>query len=96
MGAKSRALRAHLADRSVAMAASAHNMLSARLVEQVGFPVLWASGLELSAAKGVPDATPGSSPTRSTFPYWPTATQATATSAMKPPSRNALPNSFPT
>jgi phosphoenolpyruvate phosphomutase len=38
------------------MAASAHNMLSARLVEQAGFPVLWASGLELSAAKGVPDA----------------------------------------
>jgi phosphoenolpyruvate phosphomutase len=38
------------------MAASAHNILSARLVEQAGFPVVWASGLELPAAKGIPDA----------------------------------------
>jgi phosphoenolpyruvate phosphomutase len=56
MGAESRALRAHLVDRSVTMAASAHSTLSARLVEQAGFPVVWASGLELSTAKGVPDA----------------------------------------
>ena len=38
------------------MAASAHNPLSAILVEEAGFPVIWASGLELSASRGVPDA----------------------------------------
>src|SRR5215468_11698185 len=35
---------------------SAHNPLSARLVELAGFDGIWASGFELSAAYGVPDA----------------------------------------
>lgn len=34
----------------------AHNPLSARLVEQAGFDGIWASGFELSAAFGLPDA----------------------------------------
>src|SRR5262249_22939799 len=35
---------------------SAHNPLSARLAELAGFGGIWASGFELSAAYGVPDA----------------------------------------
>ena len=35
---------------------SAHNPLSARLAEEAGFDGIWASGFELSAAYGVPDA----------------------------------------
>jgi phosphoenolpyruvate phosphomutase len=35
---------------------SAHNPLSARLAEEVGFDGVWASGFELSAAYGLPDA----------------------------------------
>jgi len=35
---------------------SAHNPLSARLAEEAGFDAIWASGFELSAACGVPDA----------------------------------------
>ena len=37
-------------------AMSAHNPLSARLAEEAGFDGIWASGFELSAAYGVPDA----------------------------------------
>src|SRR5438477_6750830 len=36
--------------------AGAHNALSAKLVEQAGFEAIWASGFEISAAWGVPDA----------------------------------------
>ena len=35
---------------------SAHNPISARLAEEAGFDGVWASGFELSAAYGVPDA----------------------------------------
>src|SRR5437763_10668185 len=35
---------------------AAHNPLSARLAEEAGFDGIWASGFELSAAYGVPDA----------------------------------------
>jgi phosphoenolpyruvate phosphomutase len=35
---------------------SAHNPLSARLAKEAGFDGIWASGFELSAAYGVPDA----------------------------------------
>jgi phosphoenolpyruvate phosphomutase len=35
---------------------SAHNPLSARIAEEAGFDGIWASGFELSAAYGVPDA----------------------------------------
>src|ERR1043166_6011980 len=37
-------------------AMSAHNPLSARLAGEAGFDGIWASGFELSAAYGVPDA----------------------------------------
>ncbi len=40
----------------LAHAMSAHNPLSARLAEEAGFDAIWASGFELSAAYGVPDA----------------------------------------
>jgi phosphoenolpyruvate phosphomutase len=34
----------------------AHNPLSAKLGEEAGFEAIWASGLEISASRGVPDA----------------------------------------
>jgi 2-methylisocitrate lyase-like PEP mutase family enzyme len=34
----------------------AHNPLGARLAEEAGFDAVWASGFELSASLGVPDA----------------------------------------
>ncbi|WP_205757013.1 isocitrate lyase/phosphoenolpyruvate mutase family protein, partial [Lactobacillus crispatus] len=37
-------------------AMSAHTPLIARLAEQAGFNGIWASGFEISAAAGVPDA----------------------------------------
>ncbi|ANP53481.1 phosphoenolpyruvate phosphomutase [Streptomyces griseochromogenes] len=40
----------------LARAMGAHNPLSARLAEETGFDVIWSSGLEISAAAGVPDA----------------------------------------
>ncbi len=36
--------------------AGAHDGMSARLVEEAGFDAVWASGFEISAAAGVPDA----------------------------------------
>lgn len=38
------------------LVAGAHNGLSARLVEEAGFDAVWASGFEISASFGVPDA----------------------------------------
>lgn len=40
----------------LARAMGAHNPLSARLAEEAGFEVIWSSGLEISAAAGLPDA----------------------------------------
>lgn len=40
----------------LAIVMAAHNPLSARLAEEAGFDGIWASGFELSAAYGVPDA----------------------------------------
>lgn len=50
------ALRRRIAEAGLAHAMSAHNPLSARLAEEAGFDAIWASGFELSAAYGVPDA----------------------------------------
>ena len=50
------ALRERLAAGGLVTAMAAHNPLSARLAEEAGFDALWASGFELSAAYGVPDA----------------------------------------
>ena len=45
-----------MAAKPVTHVMSAHNPLSARLAERAGFDGIWASGFELSAAYGVPDA----------------------------------------
>ncbi|HZU89866.1 MAG TPA: phosphonopyruvate hydrolase [Stellaceae bacterium] len=49
-------LRDLVAGGGLATIMSAHNPLSARLAEAAGFDGIWASGFELSAAYGVPDA----------------------------------------
>jgi phosphonopyruvate hydrolase len=49
-------LREKVAAGQLVILMSAHNPLSARLAEQAGFDGIWASGFELSAAYGVPDA----------------------------------------
>src|SRR5215469_7240870 len=49
-------LRDKVATRDLVTLMSAHNPLSARLAEEAGFDGIWASGFELSAAYGVPDA----------------------------------------
>ncbi len=49
-------LRALLEREGPIVVAGAHTGLSARLVEQAGFDAIWASGFEISAARGVPDA----------------------------------------
>ena len=50
------ALRERLAAGGLVTVMAAHNPLSARLAEEAGFDGVWASGFELSAAYGVPDA----------------------------------------
>src|ERR1043165_8622543 len=50
------ALREKIASGELATLMAAHNPLSARLAEEAGFDGIWASGFELSAAYGVPDA----------------------------------------
>jgi phosphonopyruvate hydrolase len=49
-------LKEMIAARDLVTLMSAHNPLSARLAEEAGFDGIWASGFELSAAYGVPDA----------------------------------------
>ncbi len=50
------ALRRLFASPGPIVIAGAHDGLSARLVEQAGFHGVWASGFEISASYGVPDA----------------------------------------
>src|ERR1700739_97417 len=49
-------LKDKITTRELVTLMSAHNPLSARLAEEAGFDGIWASGFELSAAYGVPDA----------------------------------------
>ena len=49
-------LKEKIRSRDLVTLMSAHNPLSARLAEEAGFDGIWASGFELSAAYGVPDA----------------------------------------
>jgi phosphoenolpyruvate phosphomutase len=49
-------LRQRLAAPGPVLVAGAHNALSALLVQEAGFDGVWASGFEISAAHGVPDA----------------------------------------
>ena len=53
---KAGALRRLLAAPGPIVIAGAHDGLSARLVEEAGFDGVWASGFEISASYGVPDA----------------------------------------
>src|SRR3954463_14817389 len=53
---KGAALRRLFASPSPIVIAGAHDGLSARLVEEAGFSGVWASGFEISASHGVPDA----------------------------------------
>ncbi len=53
---KARRFRERLAGRDPVVIVGAHNGLSAKLVEAAGFDGVWASGFEISAAHGVPDA----------------------------------------
>lgn len=48
-------LRDAFASGRLIRAAGAHDGLSARLAEEAGFEAIWASGLEISAAHGLPD-----------------------------------------
>ena len=50
------ALRDKIAAGNLVTVMAAHHPLSARLAEEAGFGGIWASGFELSAAYGVPDA----------------------------------------
>jgi phosphoenolpyruvate phosphomutase len=49
-------LRQLLGGPNIVRVIGAHNALGARLGERAGFDAVWASGLELSASHGVPDA----------------------------------------
>jgi phosphoenolpyruvate phosphomutase len=53
---KAAQLRALLGADHVAQVAGAHDAVTARLAERCGFDALWAGGLGISAAHGVPDA----------------------------------------
>ncbi|MGH7274154.1 MAG: isocitrate lyase/phosphoenolpyruvate mutase family protein [Nitrospiria bacterium] len=53
---KAKRFREMLKQPGMIVLAGAHNALSAKLVERAGFEAVWASGFEISAAWGVPDA----------------------------------------
>ncbi len=50
------ALRARMAQPGPLLVMGAHNGISARLASEAGFDAIWASGFEISASHGVPDA----------------------------------------
>src|SRR6185295_17603411 len=56
MSAPQGALRRLLASPSPIVLGGAHDALTARLVQEAGFEGVWASGFEISASHGVPDA----------------------------------------
>ena len=53
---KARKLRELFTKKTLTRIVGAHNGLSAKLVERAGFDGVWASGLEISASYGIPDA----------------------------------------
>jgi phosphoenolpyruvate phosphomutase len=53
---KSDTLKARMARGSVIRCLGAHDALSARIGQEEGFEAVWASGLGVSSARGVPDA----------------------------------------
>ncbi|HEY3480438.1 isocitrate lyase/phosphoenolpyruvate mutase family protein [Amycolatopsis nivea] len=54
-GARAAMLRRAFAEKKLLRVAGAHDGLSARLAAEAGFDAIWASGLEISAAHGLPD-----------------------------------------
>jgi phosphoenolpyruvate phosphomutase len=52
---KAQLLRERLAEPGVVRVAGAHDALSARVAEEVGYDAVWASSLAISAARGLPD-----------------------------------------
>jgi phosphoenolpyruvate phosphomutase len=56
LSSKGAALRRLFASPQPIVIAGAHDGLTARLVEEAGFDGVWASGFEISASHGVPDA----------------------------------------
>ena len=55
-GSKAARFRALLKARELTFLMEAHDGLSAKIVEEAGFPGIWASGLTVSAALGVRDS----------------------------------------
>jgi phosphoenolpyruvate phosphomutase len=53
---KATQLRKLFAQKDLTIIVGAHNGLTAKLVEKAGFDGVWASGLEVSASYGIPDA----------------------------------------
>lgn len=53
---KAQKLRQLLREKPILKVMGGHNALGAKLIEKNGFDAVWASGLEISAANGVPDA----------------------------------------
>lgn len=53
---KAKQLRKLIKEKPLTLLMGAHNGLGAKLVERAGFDCVWASGLEISASYGVPDA----------------------------------------
>ena len=53
---KTTQLRKLFAQKELTVIVGAHNGLTAKLVEKAGFDGVWASGLEVSASYGIPDA----------------------------------------
>lgn len=51
-----KALRNVVRNPQISIVMEAHNGLSAKIVEQAGFPAIWASGLSISTALGVRDS----------------------------------------
>lgn len=56
MSSRSTAFRSLLQSNSVEFILEAHNALSGKIVEEAGFPAIWASGLAISASLGVRDS----------------------------------------
>ncbi len=53
---KTTVLRRRMSDPRPILVGGAHNGLTGKLVEEAGFDAIWASGFEISASYGVPDA----------------------------------------
>jgi phosphoenolpyruvate phosphomutase len=55
-GARAAALRAEISSQFLTFLMEAHSGLSAKIVEEAGFPGIWASGLSISASLGLRDS----------------------------------------